>query len=1007
MNRKAILIGVILIGILVFSAPAVAGGGYVYLRFDGEDNYAEYTNAAEVGNVTRPATIQVEMAVPDWNDLITKSEAGTRQVLYQGVTTNLHGAAASFEDDMGQPGLVDGDAYFVGYFRSGFMHQERCYFRVDDIRDAVNSSNEPFMLTLTYEDVNSGWMSLWVDNTEITRRYETRSATNNQNLEDFMVIGMDQDKSTGPLEFDLTEFRIWDKVFTLTDVNNTYDTELTGTETDLVLLYHVDEGTGTALEDKVNTNDATISGATWGSTVIPVSIEIKETDETPASPATYATNNEYNFTATVCHSTNISDLDTITYTFDGSDYTPTEIGINTTCSQYYWNTTELAAGSYDWEWFAKTGGENHTASGTYTINQATPSLSLSASPSWNETWPIETNISGSGCPSQLTCNLYRNDGAVSNPDVQNLAAGSYVYVYNTSGNENYTTASETETLTINKATNNTVTVSIDPSTSVAYGTETTVTCSDVGGATLTLTRNGVGVTSPSTAVLSTGTYVFNCSATGHENYTDTYETETLTVREGGVGCTNNTTFTFSTTINITDATTIIDFQDQIDLGNIRSDVQDVGISNGSVSVIGSEQYASFNTSGLIGEDVTIYWGNYVISGEHSTGSATPTPTNNITSYSEINNYIRLTFRDEITLEQRLAPNTNTTLNLYCEGGQRGIVLEDGSNVTSLVVPTYQSRWTKARAAVEYSPTEIYTRTILITSGISERTMWLVDAESYQMAQVVNELNDLSGKFKTGETWLEVKKWSGDELRTVYQEYFDASRYAYFFGHVGSEYQYYVHGKTETRNLGWVVVDTSNLHKTITLAVVVNFDNVEYLGNVRFATYYNETTGVITLVYSDEYNKTTEVNMSIWNTTGTRNEKDSLLYFASATNITNDTSLIVFQYLVPNRNATYMLYGAANHLEAIGPLSFSTLFGGLATAALTGISQVYLTLSALVATFSVTFSLSWKNVAFGSVVGAVLLGMFASIGFLNIPTALVAVILMGSIVWMLGREVHKP
>jgi hypothetical protein len=60
----------------------------------------------------------------------------------------------------------------------------------------------------------------------------------------------------------------------------------------------------------------------------------------------------------------------------------------------------------------------------------------------------ETNATGSGCPSQLVCSLYRNDSAVSNPDVDTLAVGNYTYIYNTTGNENYSNASVSETLNV-------------------------------------------------------------------------------------------------------------------------------------------------------------------------------------------------------------------------------------------------------------------------------------------------------------------------------------------------------------------------------------------------------------------------------------------------------------------------------------------------------------------------------------------------------------------------------
>ncbi|MFP4457153.1 MAG: LamG-like jellyroll fold domain-containing protein [Clostridia bacterium] len=91
---------------------------------------------------------------------------------------------------------------------------------------------------------------------------------------------------------------------------------------------------------------------------------------------------------------------------------------------------------------------------TFVVDKATPSLSLNFEPSNNEDYGTETNVSGLDCPSEVTCNLYRNDSAVSNPDVQTLEAGSYNYTFNTTGNDNYTSDSVSGILTINAVIDN-------------------------------------------------------------------------------------------------------------------------------------------------------------------------------------------------------------------------------------------------------------------------------------------------------------------------------------------------------------------------------------------------------------------------------------------------------------------------------------------------------------------------------------------------------------------------
>jgi parallel beta-helix repeat protein len=122
---------------------------------------------------------------------------------------------------------------------------------------------------------------------------------------------------------------------------------------------------------------------------------------------------------------------------------------------YNFNLT-LPAGTFYWKSYANAsdGAWNVSDTWYFTINKATPSLTLTASPSWTNTYPTETTVSGSETNSgdaDLTYNLYRNNVLVNNPETTTLGAGSYTYVYNTSGGQNYTSGSVSNTLIINKA----------------------------------------------------------------------------------------------------------------------------------------------------------------------------------------------------------------------------------------------------------------------------------------------------------------------------------------------------------------------------------------------------------------------------------------------------------------------------------------------------------------------------------------------------------------------------
>lgn len=163
----------------------------------------------------------------------------------------------------------------------------------------------------------------------------------------------------------------------------------------------------------------------------------------PTSPAAYAPGQNYTFNITWLDDIQVG---SVRIAFNGTVY---NLGYGN--GTYNFSVSDLAVGSYNYQWFANDtfGNSNQTALLTYIVNQATPPLSLLIQPGTTVIAGTETNATGSGCPNQLTCILYRNGAAVTNSDVVTLAVGSYNYVYNTTGNENYSFASVSATLTVN------------------------------------------------------------------------------------------------------------------------------------------------------------------------------------------------------------------------------------------------------------------------------------------------------------------------------------------------------------------------------------------------------------------------------------------------------------------------------------------------------------------------------------------------------------------------------
>ena len=292
---------------------------------------------------------------------------------------------------------------------------------------------------------------------------------------------------------------------------------------------------------------------------IPV-VLVNDLIESPTDPATYAEGQQYTFNATV-NSTLVTD--TVLLTFDGINFSAS--GAN---GKYAVTIQNLSAGIYTYTWFANDtlGNVNNTQGGTYTINQATTSLNINLSPYHSVTHGTETTATGEGCPTQLTCTLYRDGTPVSNPDVQTLSKGTYTYVYNTTGNENYTSDLVTSILTITQGNPPDVTnlqeYPVDPATYIPNATYLMSATVSHGTPidTVYLTFNGINysttnVNSNYTATitdLAAGTYSylwFANNTNGAENHS---ESGTYTVNQGTGQCniTSNSPVTYPASVTV-------------------------------------------------------------------------------------------------------------------------------------------------------------------------------------------------------------------------------------------------------------------------------------------------------------------------------------------------------------------------------------------------------------------------------------------------------------------------
>jgi hypothetical protein len=115
---------------------------------------------------------------------------------------------------------------------------------------------------------------------------------------------------------------------------------------------------------------------------------------------------------------------------------------------HYSYSINLPAGSHSWKILGNYSNHifNLTGLNSFTIQKASPSLSLTASPGWTVYKGNATSVS---CSSpHVSVSLYRNNSAVNNPDSQTLAVGDYLYVCNSTETANYSAQSVSKILSV-------------------------------------------------------------------------------------------------------------------------------------------------------------------------------------------------------------------------------------------------------------------------------------------------------------------------------------------------------------------------------------------------------------------------------------------------------------------------------------------------------------------------------------------------------------------------------
>ncbi|MEK6933437.1 MAG: hypothetical protein AABW75_01010 [Nanoarchaeota archaeon] len=170
----------------------------------------------------------------------------------------------------------------------------------------------------------------------------------------------------------------------------------------------------------------------------------------PTSPTIYSPTKVYQFNATWTDNIGISE---VIFQISNVNYSYNKGNISKNGNEYYINFTKLAVTSYSYRWWANDSSGNLVSSPlqNYTVDRAVAALFFTITPSWTVNYGTTTTVSCSANNVESATVLTRNNTFVANPDTGILASSSYNYACTSAQTQNYTSASVTGTLTVNKA----------------------------------------------------------------------------------------------------------------------------------------------------------------------------------------------------------------------------------------------------------------------------------------------------------------------------------------------------------------------------------------------------------------------------------------------------------------------------------------------------------------------------------------------------------------------------
>lgn len=270
--------------------------------------------------------------------------------------------------------------------------------------------------------------------------------------------------------------------------------------------------------------------------------------ESPVNNSQYSQSQNYFFNVTITD----PNTDKVWINWNGINYT--NGNITNSSATFVFNRSNLAAGIYNYTWWANDTNGNTNSSGTriYVVAKAFSNTSLIFDKTSPQTYGTTINASCSLLNGIGTPSLYRNGIDVTSENNQNilLAGGTYTYSCNLSESENYTSSYNSSSFTIEKTSGNIILKlnNVENNASITYGQTINASASTSYGS-ITLHRNGIDITSDNNQnrILGAGYYNYTAVSSGDENHSSESVSYFLTINKATPSASLTSSLGWSTT----------------------------------------------------------------------------------------------------------------------------------------------------------------------------------------------------------------------------------------------------------------------------------------------------------------------------------------------------------------------------------------------------------------------------------------------------------------------------